>query len=329
MNKKLDIIIKLIITAAIIVTLFFIALPMLKSAGIIGSGEQPSAAGGFPGAPGGGFPGMPGGGPQGGEPAAQAVYAYVASIGTVSNYIKVNGDVVTDVEIEIYPDIAGKVIGIDTAVGAHVGKDEIIAKIDPSRPGQQYAASSVYSTISGTVLSVNVHAGDRVTTNSSIITVGDLNELKLVTYVPEKYIGTLRTGLPAEASFAAYPDRVYNVKISEISPVVDPSARTIEATLDIENYSNTVKAGMFASIKLVTEQVTGVITVPTTALTEYYGDETVFVIKDDNTVERRKVSIGLETIEMVEIKEGLSVGEAVVIEGQSLLKEGSLVRIVE
>ena len=146
-------------------------------------------------------------------PGAQAVEAYTASTGTVSNYIKVNGDVLTETEIELYPDAAGKVTDIGVAVGSSVKKNQVAASVDPSLPGQNYAISRVYSTISGTVLSVNVGVGDKVSTNTSIITVGDLTDLKLVTYIPEKFAGNLKTGLPAEASFVAYPGEVFRAEI--------------------------------------------------------------------------------------------------------------------
>ena len=86
---------------------------------------------------------------------------------------------------------------------------------------------------------------------------------------------------------------------------------------------------MFASIKLVTEQAVNTIAIPATAVFSYYGRDTVFVIKEDSTVEYRVVNIGLESAETVEVTEGLAVGETVVTAGQSLLKEGSAVKIVE
>ncbi len=343
MNKKIDIIIKLVISAAIIVTLAFLALPVLQKQGIIktsapaaggyqSAGGPPQSGGAPSGAPSGGKPG--GSAQSGGRPAAagvnaQAVKAYTASISTVSKYIKVNGDVLTDVEIDIYPDVSGKITNLNTYVGDYVTKDEIIASVDPSLPGQQFSISPVYSTISGTVLSINERIGDKVTSNTSIITIGDLRNLKLVTYIPEKFTGNLKTGLPAEVFFAAFPTESFNAKISEISPVIDPTSRTMEVTLQISDRTNKIKTGMFASIKLATEQAIGVVAIPAAAVFQYYGRDTVFVIKADNTVEHREISIGLESAEMVEVTGGLSAGETVVTEGQSILNEGSAVKIVK
>ncbi|MDC7225664.1 MAG: efflux RND transporter periplasmic adaptor subunit [Spirochaetales bacterium] len=350
MKNKVDLIIKLVITAAIITVLVILALPALESRGVISkntSVQQMPASNQRPSGP----PseqldasnkqpiegqkqddsnvGMMRGKTESSSTRAQAVNAAAAVRGTVSDFIKVNGDVVVDAEVDIFPDVSGKVVSCNLEVGDWVDKGQTVAVVDPSMPGQNFSESEVYSTISGTVLTVNVRVGDKVTSNTAVITIGDLSKLKLKTYIPEKYTGNLRIGLPAEVSFAAFPETNFDASVSTIAPVLDPASRTVEVELELENSSEKIKSGMFASIRLVTDQVENVVTVPASAVFEYYGDNTVFVIKEDSTVERKNIDIGMSTVELIEIKSGLDEGDIVVTAGQSLLKDGSKVRIAE
>ncbi len=329
MNKKGDFLFKGIITAAILVTLVLVGTasrgggaPSTGSGSP--SGSRPSGSAQAPsGAPSAGGGGRPAGGPSEG----QAVEAYTTTRETVSNYIRVNGDIITEGEIDIYPDTSGKLISLSVSEGDRVAGGQAVALVDPSLPGQKFAQSTVYATISGTVLSVNAFRGGKVTTNTSILTLGDLTRLKLITYVPEKFAAYVRPGLPAEVTFAAFGDRIYPAEIAEVGTVINPTSRTLEVGLRLKEQRD-VKPGMFASIKLVTEQAEEAVAVPAEAIFSYYGKDTVFVINGEGKAERREVATGLISSELVEIRSGLEPGETVITEGQSLLREGSAVHAV-
>jgi membrane fusion protein (multidrug efflux system) len=333
MKNRIDIILKLIITAAILITLLFIAVPGLSESKKSSPGMPAGISRG--GAPSSAVPGAaPGARPTGARAGAgqasagQAVKAYTASLGTVSNYIRVNGDMITEVKIDIFPDVRGKLIEHKFSVGDYVQKNSIVAMVDPSLPGQTYAKSAVYSTISGTVLSVNAQVGDTVTTNSSIITVGDLSDLQLQTFVPEKYIGNLKLGFRAEVIFAAYPNEVFTARITELNPVIDPQSRTMEIKLKMSRHDSRIKSGMYGAVKLVTEQAENVLSIPSAAVFTYYGEDTVYVIEEDRVM-KRTVELGLSTVEMTEVINGLKPGEVVVTEGQNLLSDGSAVHVID
>ena len=319
MKNRRDFLFKIIVSAAILVSLAFLVGPSLA-----GGGDGSPA-----GSPPGSFPaGVPGG--QGGRPpqeSSQAVEAYVTSLETVSNYIRVNGDILTEGEIDIYPDTTGKLVTLDVSEGDEVEAGQSVASVDPSLPGQRFSRSAVYATIGGTVLRLNAHRGDKVTASSSILTLGDLTRLKLVTYVPEKYAAYIKPGLPAEITFSAFGDSLYEGEISEVGTIIDPSSRTLEITIKLKDNGD-VKPGMFASIKLVTEQVKGVVAVPEEALFSYYGKDTVFVINPEGKAERREVTAGLRSSDLVELKSGVEPGESVITAGQSLLEEGTPVHSI-
>ena len=318
-NRIIQIILLVIIAAGFGLTAY-----ILNSSGGAGGGMP----GGMPGA---GSPaGMAGGRPSGAgaEQTAIAVEAERAVRGDVSQYIRVNGDVVSDASVDIYPDVSGKLVEKRVRVGDYVKKGDVIAVVDPSVPGAVYSKSSIVSTISGTVTDVNVSVGDTVGTSSSIAVIGDLSNLSVVTYVPERFITYLKTGLNAQLSLEAFPDTVFRARVMQLSPVVDADSRSLEIKLEILNFDTRIRAGMFASIMLVTRESRDCISVPSTAVSEYYNQDVVYVLKDDGTVERRSVVIGLDSEERVEIKEGLDEGDAVVTQGASSITDGAAVRVV-
>ncbi|MDC7239937.1 MAG: efflux RND transporter periplasmic adaptor subunit, partial [Spirochaetales bacterium] len=80
-----------------------------------------------------------------------AVTTTEAVSGQIKNLLNVNGDIIAESEVDVYSDIAGKLIRRRVELGDYVRKDQIVADVDPSRPGMSYAANPVRATISGTI----------------------------------------------------------------------------------------------------------------------------------------------------------------------------------
>jgi multidrug efflux pump subunit AcrA (membrane-fusion protein) len=106
---------------------------------------------------------------------------------TIQSTIKVTGDISSTSEINIFPDTSGKVTRILKNLGETVSKGEIIAYVDPSKPGSSYVSSPVIATISGTIIDLPVDIGDTVNNGTMIATIGSLTDLKITTNVAEKY----------------------------------------------------------------------------------------------------------------------------------------------
>ncbi|PKL07192.1 MAG: efflux RND transporter periplasmic adaptor subunit [Spirochaetae bacterium HGW-Spirochaetae-9] len=265
----------------------------------------------------------------GGNKRVFAVRAAVVTAGSVSNYTKLHGDVVVDNEIKIYPSVSGKLLERKISVGDRVSKGTVIAIVDPSKIGESYLPNPVESPVSGTVLSIPVHEGDTIAANTVIATIGNLSRYKISAAVPERYLGNLRIGSVAEISFDAIPGIIFSARVSEMSPVVDSSSRTMEVKLELDRADPRILAGMFATVKLVTESRRNVLVVPRSAVTQSSGESYVFVIGKDASVEKRSVTLGLEGEDSFEAKKGLSAGETLVTEGKSSLAGGDRVRIVD
>jgi RND family efflux transporter MFP subunit len=161
--------------------------------------------------------------------------------------------------------------------------------------------------------------------------ISDLSDLKVEIYVPERYVGRLKQGLPAIVGFEAFPGQEFEAAVSRLSPVLDQASRTLRVELDFAGLHQGVKAGMFAGVRLVTEQRKDVPLVPKEAILSSVGEYAVYVVNELNGkpfAEKRTVQPGLQGKENVEILSGLEPGEFVVVKGQNFLSDGDQVRII-
>ena len=249
---------------------------------------------------------------------------------TIENSVIINGDVLAVNQVSILPVAAGKITRTFFQVGDSVRQGDTVAMIDPSRPGQVYSESPVVSTISGTVLSIPVTTGDTVTTSTPVYIIGDLSRLMVETYVPERFSNTARRSLAAQVFLEALPGEVFQAAVEELSPVLDPASRTLRIRLRFTGTMDSrIKAGMFATVSLVTNTRRDVPVIPRGAVINTYGHWIVFTVNEQNTASRRELSLGLENEEFIEVVDGLEEGELVVSQGQNFLSDGDLVRIVD
>ena len=261
---------------------------------------------------------------------AVAVRAGNVSLGSVENSVSVSGDVLAARQVSIYPQTGGRITELRFRVGDNVRRGDIVAYIDPSRPGDVYSANPVISTITGTILNAPYSTGDTVGTSSAIYTAGDLSTIVVETFIPERFATAMRLGLSASAVFEALPGESFAMQVSEISPVLETASRTLRIRLQFNGTADPrIRAGMFATVSLVTASRKNIPVIPRAALINTYGDWVVFTVDDQNIARRKVVNIGLESENSVEVLSGLSLGETVVNVGQNFLSDGELVRIVE
>jgi multidrug efflux pump subunit AcrA (membrane-fusion protein) len=316
--------------ARIIVIILIALFLLIASVNMLGSGG--TASGGMPG-------GAPAGAPSGaaagartggGAPASNAITVSVKKMApeTIRQFVSLNGDVASLSAVNVYPQTGGRVTRIMRSVGEAVGAGQTIAWIDPSRPGAAYAENPVTAPIGGTITSLPINVGETVQTSTAIASIGSLGRLKITIYVAEKYSAFLRVGLPALVSFTSAPNETFDATVSTVSPVVNPSNRTVETTLALQKSDTRIKAGMFAGVQLVIQQRDNTLVVPRSAVKDYNGKSVVYVIGNDGktTVAKRiEVTAGLSNDSEMEITKGLKPGDQVITAGS--VTDGSAVRV--
>lgn len=262
------------------------------------------------------------------DKAAVSVNVESIALSDLQNTIKGNGNVIDPSSLDVYPEVAGTLTSLDVSVGDRVAKDQVLATVDPSRAGVVYKSSSVKAPASGTILSLPFVQGSTVSMQAPIARIGLLENLEVVMDIAERNIGSVGIGTKAEFLFKAFGDKVFTGQVSRLSPVLNPATRTLEIRLTIDDPDNLVKSGMFPSVTLLTEQISNVVVIARSSLL-YNGDQAyVYVVDENNIAHTRSVSLGMEVDDLVQITEGLQVGDVLVIQGQSLLTEGTQVRVL-
>jgi multidrug efflux pump subunit AcrA (membrane-fusion protein) len=250
---------------------------------------------------------------------------------TLRSFLEVNGDIVSGQEADVFPDVSGKIIRVNAALGSPVRRGDLIAEVDPSKPGAAYMNSPVYAPISGTVSRTPLSVGSTVDTGTSVAAISALNNLEITVRIPERDIAGLKTGLTAEVTVQAYPGERFSAAVSRVSPVLDSASRSKLITLTFDRNDSRINAGMFGRIKINTGTYDNALTVPAEALVQKRGETAVYVLRDAADfprAEKRGVETGVTLEGWTEIRSGLDEGEAVVVQGQQLLSGGEAVRVI-
>ncbi len=265
-----------------------------------------------------------------------AVSTSTAVRGELKDYLEFGGDVTAKTNIDITPDTSGRVAEIRVRVGDRVSKNDIIALVDPSRPGMNFEFSPVKAPIDGTITQVLVVPGSMVAPQLSLAKVGRTDTLEIVMNVPERFVSKIQLNQQAVLRLDAYPGEIFPARVTEVSPVLDTTSRTMTVKLALLSPDSRIKAGMFARVKLITDTRTNTIKIQDTAVVTRFGESSVFIITEmtdeDGTsymaVRKQKVIPGIRVDDRMEIRSGLQGGEEIVVRGQTLLEDGSRVNIV-
>jgi RND family efflux transporter MFP subunit len=160
-----------------------------------------------------------------------------------------------------------------------------------------------------------------------LFTLVKINPLRLRIEVPERMAPWIKLGQPAQVSVEAYKDKVFEGKVSRISPTVDQTKRTFVVEALIQNDRNELKPGSYARARVTTDKVETVRVVPARALNYVLGSNKAYVVKPDGTVEVRDVKVGERFPQEVEILEGVEDGEIVAVTALNRLDTGQKVTV--
>ena len=239
------------------------------------------------------------------------------------------GDIKAQDEAEVYPRVSGKLLENTVKEGDRVKKDDTVAFIDRDEIGFEFEKSPVESPIEGIIGMVYLDRGVSVSSNTAIAKVVDMDIVKIRVDVVERDLPKLKVDQVAQIYVDAYPKRFFEGVVDRVSPVVDLASRTALVEIKIPNKDYRLKPGMFARVKILIREREGVLTIPRDAVIKEDSSNYVFVVKNNNKVYRQKIEVGLRENNKFEVINGLSEGEIVVTMGNTRLKEGDTVEIVD
>jgi len=163
-------------------------------------------------------------------------------------------------------------------------------------------------------------------TESFILTLDDTSSIILNIKIPEIYLKILKPGLIAEVRSDAF-DKIFYGKIDSVSSRVDPSTRSVLASITVENKDLELVPGMLLDIQIIYNE-TQEIGVPENSLLIQGDTAFAYKVLEDNTIEKIEVKIGKRNYGKVSILDGLSVGDKIVKEGISKVRDKIKIKII-
>jgi membrane fusion protein (multidrug efflux system) len=172
-----------------------------------------------------------------------------------------------------------------------------------------------------------INIGDYAQVGQELVDIVQLNPLRVEFSLPETLVAKVRQGLTIDVTADAYPDDVFEGKITAVAPASDVEGHNIEVRADLPNGDLKLRPGMFVRVEVSLGVKANAILVPEQSIWPIGQDKTVYVVVDGKA-QRRVVTLGERQPGKVEVLSGLEVGDVVVTAGQLKLYEGATVNPV-
>ncbi len=208
-------------------------------------------------------------------------------------------------------------------------------QLEQARLSAQQASDALgYYTVTapsgGYVTSVNVVAGGLAGQSMAAVVISDTSVLELNASLSEYLISSVKVGDTVNVNIESASDEPFTGTITQISEAPTQGTYTYPVTVKVNDPKGVIKAGMFAEVRLISARKENVVAVPSDAVVTSSGEKKVVVLNSDGeTVTLKKVEVGVDNGTTAEITSGLNTGETIVVKGQTYVKNGEKVRVVE
>ncbi|RFM33708.1 efflux RND transporter periplasmic adaptor subunit [Chitinophaga silvisoli] len=203
------------------------------------------------------------------------------------------------------------------------------AQANKSINAKHIADSKLYAPISGIITARKIEKGSTAAPGIPAFTIIKTDIVTAKITVPESEVGAIRNGMDAKVYIATLEDTIPG-KITIINPQADAVSRTYSVKIKLINSNKRLLPGMLTNVFINTGKAVNTISIPATAIVRDADDLTyVFVANEQHKAIRKRITAGLLTgSNEVVITSGLQEGDQLITNGQSHLKDGSVV-IVE
>ncbi len=160
----------------------------------------------------------------------------------------------------------------------------------------------------------------------TILTIARVDVVRVFVTVTEREVHLVKIGQRAHIEIDALAGRSIEGSVVRLAPTLDPTTRTLDAEVQIDNKSGELRPGMFGRGAIVVDVHPAAPVIPATAMQVTNGKKYAFVLKSDK-VERRELEIGVDEGTWLEVKKGVVVGDEVVTIGMDAISDGAAVRV--
>lgn len=208
--------------------------------------------------------------------------------------------------------------------------DNIKVQLDQAQTNLKILTENTFllSPISGIVTTRNYDNGDMYSGQMPVLTVMNINPVKLVINVSESYYSQVKIGMPIDIKFDVFDGKIFQGKVNLIYPTIDERTRTFAVEINVNNNNNEIRPGMYARVTMVFGKVKHIV-VSDKAIVKQAGSGAKYIyVYNNGKVQYKQVEVGRRVDADYEILSGLTVGEQVVVAGQAKLVDGADVIVI-
>jgi multidrug efflux pump subunit AcrA (membrane-fusion protein) len=248
-------------------------------------------------------------------------------ISEIAEQLKIIGDIQPLYQVDIFSKVSGLIRSETAELAQQVNKNQVLAEVQQDIPGMEFTAVKIEATQDGIISMDGVEEGARITPQQKLYTIQQIEQVYMVGRVLESMLNQLKIGWTVPVKVDAFPQDSFSGKIAEISPVVDASTRMGEVKIQINNSRMRLKPGMFARAEIKINNHPGLL-VPIDAIIRRGANQYIFKVEGD-TAHQIKIETGIVVGDHLEVFDQLQEGERIVVFGQNLLNDLSIVKVVE
>jgi membrane fusion protein, multidrug efflux system len=195
----------------------------------------------------------------------------------------------------------------------------------------RYAKTIIRSPMAGIVAMRGVNVGDRVENmgGDPMFRIVDTNVLELVVQIPSAQSAAIQVGQELQFAVDALPGRTFTGKVMHINPTSDPVSRAVKIMADVPNTSGELRGGMFVKGRIRLGERSNVLQIPRLALVSWDAEKRTgeVLLFAGEAAERRSVTTGELSGDVVEITGGLVAGDKVITRGAFNIRPGDRVQL--
>jgi RND family efflux transporter MFP subunit len=189
---------------------------------------------------------------------------------------------------------------------------------------KQFTDTAIISPISGVVKEKLASRGEYMQPGKALVQILQINPLRLKLEVPEAFAANIKVGQEVTLRVDAHGDRQFKGTIRRINPSVDEKNRSLTAEAEVKNDNALLRPGMFARAEIVSNRQGTALMVPEKAVVSLAGINKVFVLDGDHAAERQ-VKLGARDGALIEVIEGIKLGDRVITTNAERLHDGAKV----
>jgi len=211
--------------------------------------------------------------------------------------------------------------------------DTALANMENAKASMDIAELSVqrcriYAPFAGILNNVYFEKDQYINTADKLAGLIQMDRVKVNVGIPESDVGAVRELESFDISFDALDGKTVKGKKVYLSKTTGTAARLYSLKLAVDNPDHDILPDMFARVEIVKREVPDSIVVPVYAVINRNDQNYVYVVGDDDVVAQRQVEIGLQESWLVEVTEGLKLGERLVVVGHRSVEDGQAVNVM-